>query len=150
LARGYLARPELTADKFVPSPVERGAGQRIYRTGDLARMSPEMEIEFLGRIDSQVKIRGYRIELGEVEAALAAHPDVWKAVAVAREMAGHGKQLVAYVVGRRDRELSQLALRAHLAQSLPNYMLPSAIVPLESLPLTPNGKLDRNALPAPE
>ncbi|MET0647786.1 MAG: amino acid adenylation domain-containing protein [Pyrinomonadaceae bacterium] len=150
LSRGYLAQPRMTAEKFVPNPVERGAGRRIYRTGDLARMSPQGEVEFLGRIDSQVKIRGYRIELGEIEAALATYPDVWKAVAVARETAGQGKQLVAYVVARRGHELSQLALRAHLAQSLPEYMLPSAIVLVESIPLTPNGKLNRDALPAPE
>jgi amino acid adenylation domain-containing protein len=146
VARGYLSRPELTAGIFLPDPFSGESGARMYRTGDLARWSPDGRIEFLGRNDFQVKIRGYRLELGEIEAALASHSEVREVAVLAREDGEAGKRLVAYYIGR---ELGAEALRAHLSSSLPEYMLPSAYVRLESWPLTPNGKIDRRALPAP-
>ncbi|MCM3340480.1 non-ribosomal peptide synthase/polyketide synthase [Paenibacillus sp. MER TA 81-3] len=146
LARGYLHRPELTADKFVDSPFESGG--RMYRTGDLARWLPDGNIEYLGRIDHQVKIRGYRIELGEVEAQLTKVDPVREAIVIARED-GHGeKQLCAYFVAAR--ELTVGELRQELSHALPAYMIPAYFVQLERMPLTANGKIDRKALPAPE
>jgi amino acid adenylation domain-containing protein len=151
LAAGYLNRPELTAEKFIPDPFDTTPGARLYRTGDLVRYLPGGNIEFLGRIDHQVKIRGYRIELGEIESALSAHPALREAVVLAREDEPGDKRLVAYVVANEDAP-ADLAdqLRTHLRGSLPEYMVPSAFVSLEALPLTPNGKVDRKALPAPE
>jgi amino acid adenylation domain-containing protein/FkbM family methyltransferase len=145
VARGYLGRPGLSAEKFVPDPFAAGPGARLYRTGDLARWRPDGTLEFLGRNDHQVKVRGFRIELGEIEAALRAHGSVADCVVMARADAGE-QRLVAYVVGG----VEAAELRAHLRESLPEYMVPSAFVFLETLPLTPNGKLDRKALPAPE
>ncbi|MBO4228605.1 amino acid adenylation domain-containing protein, partial [Bradyrhizobium neotropicale] len=155
VARGYLNRPELTAERFIASPFVDG--DRLYRTGDLARYLPDGNLEFLGRNDDQVKIRGFRIEPGEIAARLCEHPLVREAVVVAHEGPGGDKQLVAYVVcapeaasnGLEGRELAG-ALRAHISARLPDYMVPSAFVPLAALPLTPNGKLDRKGLPAPE
>jgi amino acid adenylation domain-containing protein len=148
LARGYLGRPELTSEKFVPDPF--GApGARLYRTGDLARWRPGGRLEYLGRIDHQVKVRGFRIELGEIEAALARHPAVAEAVVLARDDEGRGKVLVAFLVRREGMETADLrptALRQHLKRTLPEHMVPGAYVELPALPLTPNGKVDRRTL----
>ena len=148
LARCYLARPELTAERFVDSPFEPNA--RLYRTGDRARWLTDGTLECLGRVDNQVKIRGFRIEPGEVESALARHAAVGQCVVVAREDSHGDKILAAYLEPRPDQPPPQVAdLRAHLSNDLPAYMIPSAFVILDKLPLTPNGKIDRNALPAP-
>jgi amino acid adenylation domain-containing protein len=147
LARGYLDRPELTAERFVPNPF--APGTRLYRTGDLARWRTNGRLECLGRTDTQVKVRGYRIELGEIEAVLARHPAVRQAVVVARDAGAGDKQLVAYVVPVEQNADLVEQLRAALRGALPDYMVPAHVVALEALPLTPNGKVDRNALPAP-
>ncbi len=145
LARGYLARPGLTAEKFVPNPFGKG---RLYKTGDLARSLPDGAIEYVGRIDQQVKIRGFRIELGEIEAVLAQHPAVREAVVVVREHAFSDKRLLAYVAGELS-ELDNTVLRDFLKEKLPDFMVPSNIMALEELPLNANGKVDRRALPEP-
>jgi surfactin family lipopeptide synthetase C len=149
LARGYLGRPDLTAEKFIPDPFSVEPGARMYRTGDLARFLPDGRIDFLGRIDHQVKIRGYRIEPGEIEAVLNEHPLVKTCVVVMREEADD-KRLVAYVVASEGEEPAYLELRSFLQARLLEHMVPSAFVLLAEMPLTPNGKLNRRALPAPE
>jgi len=147
LARGYFNRPELTARAFISNPFSGEPDARLYKTGDLARYWPDGNIEYLGRIDNQVKIRGYRIELGEIEETLRQHPAVQDAAAIARDDGSGNKGLVAYVVLDPDKLPSISNLRGYLQEKLPEYMVPSAFVTLESLPLTPNGKLDRHALP---
>ena len=165
LARGYLSRPELTAEVFIPNPFSEEAGARLYRTGDLAHYLPDGNIEFLGRIDHQVKIRGFRIELGEIETVLGQHPAVRETAVLAREdVPGDplsppqperdeglraGKRLVAYVVPSDGQDPIVGHLRRFLGEKLPEYMVPSAFVVLEALPLMPSGKVDRRALPAP-
>jgi amino acid adenylation domain-containing protein/non-ribosomal peptide synthase protein (TIGR01720 family) len=177
LAQGYWRRPALTAERFAPHPFGREPGARLYRTGDLARYREDGAIEYLGRLDHQVKIRGFRIELGEIEAALASHEAVRQAIVVVQDDDVAGRRLVAYIVGEgrgkaranadaagagadadadRHPDLDGSAvsalpvedLRAHLARTLPPYMVPDVFVPLDALPLTHNGKVDRRALPA--
>jgi amino acid adenylation domain-containing protein/thioester reductase-like protein len=157
LAHGYLNRPELTAEKFIPNPFVANPGVRMYRTGDLARYRIDGTIEFLGRIDHQIKIRGFRIELGEIEAVLGQHPGVRDVTVVAKETDKHNaydKRLIAYVVQDIDDVTDSSTfiaeLRAFLQVKLPTYMVPSAFVLIDALPLTLNGKVDRHALPAPE
>lgn len=165
LARGYLGRPELTAERFVRNPFARTSDERLYRTGDMARWRSDGQIDYVGRTDHQVKIRGFRIELGEIEARLLAHKGVREAAVIAREGASGGtsnKQLVGYFVaasgaddGPTPDEQSPAEpfverLKLHLRAGLPDYMVPAMLVALDRMPLTPSGKIDRNALPAPE
>jgi amino acid adenylation domain-containing protein len=147
LARGYLHRPELTAEKFVPHTLSAEPGVRLYRTGDLGRYLPDGQIAFLGRLDNQVKIRGYRIETDEVAFVLNAHPAIQASAVVAQEDTPGGKQLVAYVVLTPGAEVTVRDLQSTLAAHLPDYMIPATFVRLGALPLTPNGKVDRAALP---
>ncbi|HEV2145983.1 MAG TPA: amino acid adenylation domain-containing protein, partial [Longimicrobiaceae bacterium] len=150
VSRGYLGKPGLTAEKFVPDPFGGEPGARLYRTGDRARWGADGALRYVGRTDFQVKVRGYRIEPGEVESLLARHGGVRACVVVAREDVPGRARLVAYVVGEGAAAPEPASLRAHLAEALPEYMVPGAFVSMPSLPLTPNSKVDRAALPAPD
>lgn len=154
VARGYLNRPELTAERFIQNPFrhpfEKNRSERLYRTGDIARYLPNGEIAYVGRVDDQIKVMGYRIEPNEIVAMLNRHAAVQASVVVARDIAGNEKQLAAYVVLKVEAQLTAEDLRAFLREELPDYMVPSIFVQLESLPSTQNGKVDRSALPAPD
>ncbi len=149
LARGYLNRPELTAEKFAPDPYGP-VGSRLYHTGDLARYLEDGRLEVIGRLDHQVKIRGYRIELGEIEATLARHPQVRQVIVMAREDRPGDRRLAAYIVPAPHTVPEAGELRDLVRSALPDYMVPTSFILMESLPQTPNGKVDRNALPAPD
>jgi amino acid adenylation domain-containing protein len=148
VTRGYLHQPDLTAERFIPDPFSAEPGERLYKTGDVVRFISEETIEFLGRKDQQIKIRGYRIEPGEIESQLELHPEVREAIVVPREDSPVEKRLVAYVAVAAP-ALQVSDLRSHLAERLPEYMVPSSFVLLSALPRTANGKVDRQALPAP-
>ena len=149
LARSYLNRDELTAERFIPHPFDPTPGTRVYRTGDVVRYLPNGDIEFHGRVDQQIKLRGYRVELGEVEAALVQHPAIGEAVAMAREDSVGEKLLVAYLVPRNGEPPAPDELRRYLQEKLPDWMVPSTFITMSALPLTPNGKVNRRALPEP-
>jgi amino acid adenylation domain-containing protein len=149
VALGYLNRPELTAERFVPDPFDTTAGARLYRTGDRGRWCHDGRLEHLGRLDFQVKVRGHRIELGEIEAAIGSHTQVARAVVIVREDRPGDLRLVAYVVAQGEMPTAA-ALREHLRGSLPDYMLPQHVVAIAAVPLLPNGKMDRHALPPPD
>lgn len=153
LARGYLNRPELTSERFIHDPFSGDLpGARLYKTGDLARYLPDGSIEYIGRIDHQVKIRGFRVELGDIESALSQYSDVRQAAVVAKEDTSGSKRLVAYIVPLEQSEKKNLVpqLCTFLKEKLPNYMVPSVFVVMQSLPLSPNGKIDRRSLPEPK
>ena len=151
VARGYLDRPDLTAEKFIPNPFSSVMGQRMYRTGDLVRWRRDGAIEFLGRLDYQVKLRGFRIELGEIESALAEHPAVLETVATTREKENGEKYLIAYFSSKEKHAAPAAgSLRTFLQKKLPDYMIPAVFMPLESMPRTASGKIDRKLLPVPE
>jgi acyl-coenzyme A synthetase/AMP-(fatty) acid ligase len=148
VSRGYLGRPELTKERFIPDPFRPGG--RLYKTGDLARRRPDGTVVFAGRIDNQVKINGLRVELGEIETALLAHPEVGQAVVVVTTDQGGARQLTGYLRAESGATPQVADLRAHLARTLPSYMIPTYLITLDKLPLTTNGKIDKAALPAPE
>lgn len=149
LARGYLHRPDITAERFIPNPFSDEPGGRLYRSGDLVRYLPDGRLEYLGRIDNQVKIRGFRIELGEVETALNRHPDILESAVIAREDNPGNKRLVAYYRAGKESGIEPEIVRNYLRTQLPPYMIPAAFMPLAAFPLTANGKVDRRALPTP-
>ncbi len=150
VARGYLDRPELTAEKFIRDSFVNRAGARLYRTGDLARYTADGHVLFMGRRDDQVKLRGYRVELGEIRATLERHPSVGAAAVIVREAPSGDKRLVAYFTASAATAPSPAEVRLFLKQELPDHMVPGSFLLLERIPLTPNGKLDRQALPAPD
>ncbi len=150
VAKGYINRPELTAERFIPDPFSKIPSGRLYKTGDLARFLPDGNIEYLGRLDFQVKIRGLRIELGEIETILGEHQAVREVVVTAREDTPGDKRLVAYIVPQQNIQTNIGQLRDYLKERLPDYMIPAAFVLLSALPLNPNGKVDRRSLPMPE
>jgi acyl carrier protein len=150
LSRGYVNSPDLTAENFIPDPLNAEPGARLYKTGDRARYRADGNIDFLGRSDQQVKIRGFRVELGEIEAVLTRYPAVQQAVVVASEDIPGENRLIAYIVPTAEEVLSASELRNFLKSEIPEYMIPWTFVVLDAIPLTPNRKVDRSALPAPE
>ena len=150
LARGYYLNPSMTAETFIPNPFDGSNGSRLYATGDMARWEPDGRIEFLGRIDHQVKIRGFRIELGEIEAVITRFPRVKDVVVITHGNDHDLNKLVAYIVPEKQAVLNIGELRNHLQNYLPEYMVPSFFMKIDSLPLTSNNKLDRDALPEPD
>ena len=150
LAKGYLNRPELNAEKFIPHPWSDKPGERLYRTGDLVRFLPDGQVDFLGRVDFQIKIRGYRIEPDEIISVLNKNSAVQSSMVLAREDTSGDKRLVAYVVMNRGMSASTNTLQAWLAERLPDYMIPVVFVQLDAFPATPNGKIDRDSLPVPD
>ncbi|MCK5574126.1 MAG: amino acid adenylation domain-containing protein, partial [Bacteroidetes bacterium] len=150
LARGYLGRADLTAERFIPDPFSGEEGARLYKTGDLACYLPDGSIDFVGRIDDQVKVRGFRIELGEIEAVLGLHPAIRDVVVIVREDIAEDKRIVTYVVPRSAESPASSELRSFLREQVPEFMVPSTFVFLDEMPLMPNGKIDRRALPVPE
>ncbi|MDZ8261482.1 non-ribosomal peptide synthetase [Nostoc sp. ChiQUE01b] len=150
VVRGYLNRPELTPQRFIPNRFSDKPNARLYKSGDKARYLPNGDIEYLGRIDHQVKVRGFRIELGEIEAVITQHPIIRETVVVVHEESADSQRIVAYIVPQKEQTLILSELRSFLESKLPSYMIPAAFVTLEVLPLTPNGKIDRTALPAPD
>ena len=149
LARGYLRRPDLTAEKFIPDPFSTEPGSRLYKTGDRARFRMDGNVDFIGRNDWQVKIRGFRIELGEIEALLAEHPDVRQAAVHLWKVQANDVRIVACCVPANAGALAPISLRKHLRARLPEYMIPQYFLPVDEIPLTPNGKVDRRRLPTP-
>ncbi|MFJ5476758.1 AMP-binding protein, partial [Pectobacterium carotovorum] len=147
VARGYLHRPDLSAERFITDPFSGTADARLYKTGDLGRWLPDGNIEYLGRNDFQIKVRGFRIEPGEIEARLLQCHGVQEALVIAREDSPGDTRLVAYLIAQPGATLEPADLRQQLSQHLVEYMVPSAFVTLDAFPLTPNGKLDRKALP---
>jgi len=150
VARGYINRPELTEEKFIEDPFREESGARLYKTGDLASFLPTGDVKFLGRIDHQVKIGGNRIELGEIETVLGLHPSINQVVVLAREDVPGEKRLVAYLVAAPEQKIDIQKLRQYLVEKLPDYMIPSVFMPIETMPLSPNGKIDRGKLPKPD
>src|SRR5262249_1755811 len=150
VGRGYLNRPELTAEKFVPDPFGQVPGARLYKTGDLGHYVADGNVNFLGRVDHQVKIRGFRVELGEIEAVLASHPGVQEAIVLVVENTRAEKSLIAYVIHKDASACTSETLRQFMLDRVPYYMVPSNFIFLDSWPLTPNGKLDSKALPRPD
>ncbi|MGH2510006.1 MAG: non-ribosomal peptide synthetase, partial [Ktedonobacteraceae bacterium] len=150
LAQGYLKRPDLTAERFVPHPFSTIPGVRLYKTGDLARYLPNGNIEFLGRYDQQVKLHGFRIELGEIESVLRQHPEVQGSVVALRTNMQDNPYLVGYIVLAPNSTIDSYDLQQFLKTKLPQHMVPTTMIMLDAWPLLPNGKLDRQALPAPE
>jgi amino acid adenylation domain-containing protein len=150
IARGYLNRAELTAERFIPNPFSNDAGARLYRTGDLAKYLFDGNIEFLGRIDHQVKIRGFRVELGEIEAVLDRHPEVKECVVINREDIPGKKRLTAYIVPKSEKAITVTQLRRFLEERLPLYLVPTNFITIDAIPLTSNGKIDRRSLPIPD
>ena len=149
VGRGYLNRPELTAERFVPNPFSSDSNARLYKTGDLARLLPDGQIAFVGRIDDQVKIRGYRIEPNEITRALNRHPMVQASLVLAREDTPGEKRLVAYVVPTPEARLRDKDLRQFLSSQLPDFMVPAIFVRIDSMPLNSSGKIDRGSIPSP-
>jgi amino acid adenylation domain-containing protein/non-ribosomal peptide synthase protein (TIGR01720 family) len=150
LARGYLNKPKLTSERFIPNPYSTNSSARLYKTGDLVRYSPEGNIEFFGRSDHQVKVRGFRIELGEIESAIQKHSAIREAVVILNEGKFGDKRIIGYYVNETDQDISPNDLRSYLKDKLPEYMVPACFIVLERIPLTSNGKLDRKMLPEPD